>query len=92
MMNMRNQKGDIKSRIVAVSNNGGETWDTTYFDNNLPDPVCEGSILTVGKRDQKYIIAFCNHADTVKRDNLTLHISLMKEKHGQKIMSLIRQA
>ena len=80
MMNMRNQKGNIKSRIVGISNNGGKTWDTTYFDKNLPDPVCEGSILTMGKKNQKDIIAFCNNADTVKRDNLTLRISFDEGK------------
>jgi sialidase-1 len=75
MMNIRNQKGDIKNRIVAISNNGGQTWDTTYFDKNLPDPVCQGSILTIGKRKGSNILAFCNSADTEIRDNLTLRIS-----------------
>jgi sialidase-1 len=76
MMNIRNQKGDIKSRIVAISKNGGETWDTVYFDKNLPDPVCQGSILTIGKKQGKNILAFCNAADTNNRDNLTLRISM----------------
>src|SRR5690606_13428912 len=51
------------------------TWDTTYFDRNLPDPVNQGSILTVGSKRGKAIIAFCNAADTKNRDNLTLRIS-----------------
>ena len=76
MLNARNQKGDIKTRIVAISKNGGETWDSTFFDKNLPDPVCEGSILAIGNRKGKNIIAFCNAADTLSRDNLTLRISL----------------
>lgn len=75
MMNIRNQKGDVKSRIVAISNNGGQTWDSVYFDKNLPDPVCQGSILTIGKRKGNTILAFCNSADTEIRDNLTLRIS-----------------
>ncbi|HRD43640.1 MAG TPA: sialidase family protein, partial [Ferruginibacter sp.] len=50
MMNSRNQKGDIRARIIGISSNGGITWDTTYFDLNLPDPVCQASILTLGKR------------------------------------------
>ena len=33
MMNTRNQRGDIHSRIVAVSSTGGEQWDTVYFDH-----------------------------------------------------------
>ena len=75
MMNIRNQKGDIKNRIVAISNNGGQTWDNVYFDKNLPDPVCQGSILNIGKSKENSILAFCNSADTQIRDNLTLRIS-----------------
>ena len=84
MLNLRNQQGNIKSRIVAISSNGGETWDTVYFDKNLPDPVCQGSILTVGKKNGKNIIAFCNNADTVDRDNLTLRISYNEGKTWKK--------
>ena len=75
MMNSRNQKGDIKARIVSISSNAGESWDSTYFDKTLIDPVNQGSILTVGKKKGKAIVAFCNAADTKKRDNLTLRIS-----------------
>ena len=84
MMNIRNQRGDIRARIVALSNSGGQRWDTTYFDMNLPDPVCEGSILSVGKRKGKNILAFCNAADTVNRDNLTLRISYDEGKTWRK--------
>jgi sialidase-1 len=75
ILNARNQKGDIKARIVAISKNGGETWDSTWIDKNLPDPVCEGSILTVGQENGKYILAFCNPVSEKKRDNLSLRIS-----------------
>lgn len=75
LFNSRNQKGDVKARIVAVSSDGGAKWDTTYFDPNLPDPVCEGSILTIGRSKTGNILAFSNAADTQKRDNLTLRIS-----------------
>lgn len=75
MMNSRNQRGDIRARIVSISNNGGESWDTTYFDKTLIDPVNQGSILTIGYKKGNAIIAFCNAADTKRRDNLTLRIS-----------------
>jgi sialidase-1 len=75
MMNSRNQRGDIRARIVSISGDGGATWDTTYFDQTLIDPVNQGSILTVGDKKGKKIIAFCNAADTKRRDNLTLRIS-----------------
>jgi sialidase-1 len=75
MMNSRNQKGDVRARIVSVSSDGGATWDTTYFDHNLIDPVCQGSILLLGEKKGKSILAFCNAADTKSRNNLTLRIS-----------------
>lgn len=80
MLNIRNQSGNIKARIVAVSSNGGKSWDTTYFDRQLPDPVCQGSILTIGQEKGKSIVAFCNDADTTRRDNLTLRISFDEGK------------
>lgn len=71
MMNIRNQKGGEKARIVALSGNGGQTWDTAYYDFHLPDPVCQGTLLNIsGNR-----LAFCNAADTLRRNNLTLRIS-----------------
>ncbi len=81
MFNSRNQKGDIRARIVAISSNGGQTWDTTYFDKNLPDPVCQASILNIGKKKGKNILAFCNAADEKRRDNLTLRISFDEGKN-----------
>jgi sialidase-1 len=84
MFNARNQKGDVRARIVAVSSNGGVKWDTTYFDHNLPDPVCEGSILTIGKNKKHNILAFCNAADAKERDNLTLRISFDDGKTWKK--------
>jgi sialidase-1 len=80
MMNIRNQLGNIKQRIIAISGNGGQTWDTTYFDPRLPDPVCQGSILNIGKSKGKAILAVCNDADTLHRDNLSLRISFDEGK------------
>ena len=75
MMNSRNQKGDVRERIVSVSSDGGASWDTTYFDPNLPDPVCEASLLNIGRYKGKNVLAFCNPADTKERNNLLLRIS-----------------
>ncbi|KAA9040513.1 exo-alpha-sialidase [Ginsengibacter hankyongi] len=75
MMNSRNQRGDIRARIVSISSDGGATWDTTYFDKTLIDPVNQGSILTLGSTHGKNIIAFCNAADVKSRNHLTLRIS-----------------
>lgn len=75
VMNIRNQQGNVKQRIIATSINGGQTWDKTYFDPNLPDPVCQGSTLSYLNKRGDRVLLFCNAADTKKRDNLTLRVS-----------------
>lgn len=75
ILNARNQKGDIRARIVAISNDGGESWSNMYFDNMLPDPVCQGSILNIGEYNSRSILAFSNPVDTADRNNLTLRLS-----------------
>ncbi|HIX54720.1 MAG TPA: sialidase family protein [Candidatus Sphingobacterium stercoripullorum] len=78
-MNTRNQQGNTKNRIISVSRDGGATWDTTYYDQNLPDPINQGSVLS-WRHGDKYILAVCNAADSVHRNNLTLRISVDKGK------------
>lgn len=75
MMSSRNQKYDVRARIVSISSDGGASWDTTFYDETLIDPICEGSLLSLGKVDNSYTLAFCNSSDKVIRDNLTLRIS-----------------
>ena len=84
MLNSRNQSGDVRTRIVSISRNGGTSWDTSYFDYKLPDPVCQGSILSFSQQNGKSIIAFCNPADTSKRNKLTLRISYDNAKSWEK--------
>ena len=75
MINMRNQSGGRRSRVVGFSSDGGASWDTVYFDAQLPDPACEGSLLTIGKKKGKAVLAFANEAAVSRRDSLTLRIS-----------------
>lgn len=75
MLNLRNQQGHTKARYTALSSDGGVSWHNQQFDNNLPDPVCQGSLLTIGKSRGKNVLAFCNAADTSQRNHLTLRIS-----------------
>jgi sialidase-1 len=82
MMNSRNQTG--KYRIVSLSKNGGETWDTTFVDHNLPDPICEGSLLNIGTKKGRSVLAFCNNLEKNNRDSLTLQISFNEGKTWQK--------
>ena len=84
MMNIRNQRGDIRARIVAISSDGGASWDSAGFDLRLPDPVCQGSLLTLRQRNGHERLAFCNAADTVRRNHLTLRISEDAGRHWTK--------
>lgn len=74
LMNSRNQQGNVRSRIISLSSDGGISWDTTYYDPNLPDPVNQGSIVAFEQKGKRYL-AFANTADTANRDNLTIRIS-----------------
>jgi sialidase-1 len=82
MMNSRNQTGSY--RIVSLSKDGGATWDTTFIDYNLPDPVCEGSLLNIGTRNGKAVLAFCNNDSKINRDSLTLRVSFDEGKTWKK--------
>ena len=45
MLNVREQNGASKTRLMALSSTGGEQWDTEFFDKELISPVCQSSIL-----------------------------------------------
>ena len=48
------------------------------------DPVNEGSLLTVSYEGGSTLMAFCNAADMVNRNNLTLRISFDDAKTWKK--------
>lgn len=75
ILSSRNQKGDIRQRILSYSSDGGKTWDQSYFEEQLPDPVCQASILAIGKEGGKTILAHSNPSDTSNRNNLQIKIS-----------------
>lgn len=75
MMNSRDQSGRHHNRIVSTSSDGGVHWYKTYYDDNLPDPVCQGSILTLQYKTPHNVLAFSNAASRSGRDSLTLRIS-----------------
>lgn len=73
LLNSRNQQGQVRSRIVSISKDGGAHWDTTFYDAQLPDPVNQGSVTSW--KDKERLLAFCNTASAQYRDSLTLRIS-----------------
>lgn len=75
IMSIRNQKGDIRQRIIAYSSDGGDTWDSEEFNEDLPDPVCQGSIISLTDSKNQFILVHSNNADTANRNNLSVKFS-----------------
>ncbi|MFC3878663.1 exo-alpha-sialidase [Algoriphagus namhaensis] len=75
MMSIRNQRGDIRQRILAFSEDGGATWSEQYFEPQLPDPVCQASILSFPGPSGNTILAHSNNANPEQRNDLTLNFS-----------------
>ena len=75
LLNSRNQSGDVRARIISRSSNGGVSWDTTYFERSLIDPVNQGALITLGFKKGKAIIVTSHTQDSLRRNNLMLHIS-----------------
>jgi hypothetical protein len=83
-MELRKGKETGKYRVVSLSKDGGETWDTTFVDHNLPDPICEGSLLNIGTKKGKSVLAFCNNNSKKSRDSLALRISFDEGRNWEK--------
>ena len=75
LMSVRNQEGTVRQRILAYSSDGGATWEEEYFEAQLPDPVCQGSLLAIGSEQGKTILAHANAADPKDRNHLTVKLS-----------------
>lgn len=90
IMSVRNQEGTIRQRILAYSSDGGETWDEHYFEPQLPDPVCQASILDIGVEKGKTILAHSNASDVSARNNMTVKISFDEGKTWAKSILIDR--
>ncbi len=75
IMSIRNQKGDIRQRIIAFSEDGGQSWNQEYFEDSLVDPVCQGSILSFQNKKGNTILAHSNNDNPGQRNNLTIKFS-----------------
>jgi sialidase-1 len=75
LMNIRNQSGEGKYRLLAFSKNAGKKWDTVYLEKQLPDPVCEGSMINYTHSNGKKWLLFSNPDHQSKRQNLSLKAS-----------------
>ena len=59
---------------VAYSRDGGESWEDFSYDENLPQPVCQLSVLKLENMDKPYVV-FLNPADKEGRRNGTVRLS-----------------
>ena len=84
MINMRNywgrdgkQPDKDRMRAVAISRNGGATWEDLRFDETLIEPICQGSFLQYAtEQDTGHNpLLFSNPASKTTRHRLTVRLS-----------------
>ena len=75
LINIRNQSGDVKNRLLAYSSNGGQRWEAVRIATDLPDPVNQGSMINYRTGDGKNVLLFSNANSQTKRDKMTVRIS-----------------
>jgi len=72
MLNMRSYAGRNR-RAVALSSDGGLSWSAPAFDETLVEPVCQASLIGIGKGKRR-VLLFSNPAST-QRVNMTVRLS-----------------
>jgi sialidase-1 len=75
LMNIRNQSGDVKNRLLARSSNAGISWEPVQVAQDLPDPVCQGSMIDYPLDGGKSALLFSNPNSQTKRERLTVRVS-----------------
>jgi len=77
LLNMRNYDRSIKKRQVALSHDGGQSWQEQTFADELIEPRCQASIRRYSwpGETEKSIILFSNPADKNNRIMMTVRAS-----------------
>ena len=89
MQNIRQQNGERRERLVALSSDGGVSWDSTYFDDQLISPVCQASIIEYQTPKEENAILFTNPGSKDSRKRMTVKMSLDAGKNWE-ISRLVR--
>ncbi len=55
MLNIREQNGQSRRRIVALSDQGGEVWNEVYIDSALVSPTCQSSMISYSNNKKNSI-------------------------------------
>lgn len=75
VMNSRDQSGISHARILSISKDGSEHWDSSFIARDLPDPVCEGSMISYTSGKKPSVLLFSNPASAKDRIDLTVSVS-----------------
>ena len=76
ILNMRNYDRTKRTRKISISKDFGETWSDIYADEQLPEPICQASLLrSTWKNKGNSLFFFTNPASSDSRRNMTLKIS-----------------
>jgi sialidase-1 len=78
MLNMRNYDRSQKNRQVAISKDGGATWEDQRFDTTLVEPICQAALIRASWEGdgQPSALLFSNPASKDGRVNMTVRLSL----------------
>ena len=74
VLNSRDESGS-HTRILSVSKDGGQHWESTFAAHDLPDPVCQGSMLRYQPSGKKSVLLFSNPGNPSARRDLTISVS-----------------
>lgn len=78
MLNMRNYDRTKHHRQIAVSDDGGLTWEDQRFEPTMIEPICQAGFRRYSWPDDgnRNIILFSNPAHERERVNMTVRLSL----------------
>ncbi len=74
VMNSRDQSRKSGGRVISISTDGSERWNVTFAAPDLPDPVCEGSMVSYAFKNV-HVLLFSNAGNTTERRDLTISVS-----------------
>lgn len=86
MLNIREQNGQSKRRLVAISDQGGETWNEVFLDSNLISPVCQSSLINYSHNKENTLL-FSGPNSTEKRHKM----SVFRSKDNGKTWPVIKE-
>lgn len=78
MLNMRNHGTPDRHRKVSVTRDLGRTWEVHPSDDQLPEPVCQASLVKMAAADNalgKDLLLFSNPDSQKSRTRMTLRLS-----------------